>query len=47
MGIPYRLVISPKTLEHDSVELKSRTASDVEMIEVKNVVDAIKSKIQD
>ena len=44
MGIPYRIVISEKTLAQGEVEVKLRTATDVEMIKIENVVDFIKSK---
>lgn len=45
MGIPYRIVLSPKTIEADSVELKSRTKEEVEMIKLSNIADSIKEKI--
>lgn len=34
IGIPYRVVVSPKTLEQDSVEVKKRSESDAEIVEL-------------
>ena len=45
MGIPYRLVISPKTIEQNSVEIKSRTEEKIEMTEIKKTVEEMKRKI--
>ncbi len=45
MGIPYRIVISSRTLENDSVELKSRTSEDTEMVPLDTISDRILSKI--
>ena len=41
IGIPHRIVISPKTLEQDKVEYKSRTGSDNELI----TVEELKNKL--
>ena len=32
MGIPYRLVVSEKTLEHAKYELKNRTSDDAKLV---------------
>ena len=45
MGIPYRIVISSRTLENDSVELKSRTSEDTEIVPLDTTSDRILSKI--
>ncbi len=37
LGIPYRVVISPKTLEQDKVEFKPRTGSEAELISVEEL----------
>ena len=37
LGIPYRLVISEKTLEQQKVELKARTSEQVELLEITEV----------
>lgn len=37
MGIPFRVVISPKTLEQESVELKSRTEEDVILLKLSDI----------
>jgi prolyl-tRNA synthetase len=38
MGIPYRVVVSPKTLASESVELKLRSEAGFELIPVKEIV---------
>ncbi|TRZ78520.1 prolyl-tRNA synthetase [bacterium] len=38
IGIPYRIVVSKKTIEQDSVEIKGR-GSDVEMIKIEQLID--------
>ncbi len=38
IGIPYRIVVSEKTLEKDSVEVKERSKKDVELIKIKDVL---------
>jgi prolyl-tRNA synthetase len=45
MGIPYRIVLSPKTIEQDSVELKSRTSEDTELVKLDSIIEIIKEKI--
>lgn len=45
MGIPYRIVLSPKTIENDSVELKSRTSDETELVKLDSILNIIKEKI--
>jgi prolyl-tRNA synthetase len=45
MGIPYRIVLSPKTIEQDSVELKSRIEDNSEMTKRSEIVKIIQAKI--
>src|SRR3989338_1387239 len=42
LGIPVRLVVSPKTLEKDSVELKMRTSSQASMLVISELVAFLK-----
>ena len=39
IGIPYRIVVSKKTIEQDSVEVKGRDGSEVEMIKIEQLID--------
>ncbi len=41
LGIPYRLVVSAKSLQNGQVELKERTSSDVTMVGVEEVVKSL------
>jgi prolyl-tRNA synthetase len=43
IGIPYRLVISEKTIESGQFELKKRTENSVEMVPRKNLIKALAS----
>jgi prolyl-tRNA synthetase len=45
MGIPYRVVISDRTLENDQVELTDRSTGHSEMIKISEIVSNITSKI--
>ncbi len=45
MGIPIRLVLSQRTLEEDSVELKSRASDETENISLDTIVEKIKQQI--
>ena len=47
IGIPNRLVIGEKSLNENKVEFKSRTESNPEMINIPDLIQFIKSKIQD
>ena len=42
IGIPYRIVVSEKTLAKNSVELKERAKSSVKLIKIKQIVKLIK-----
>jgi len=42
IGLPYRLVVSPKTLEKDSVEVKKRDGDKEELIKLKKVLGFFK-----
>jgi prolyl-tRNA synthetase len=46
-GIPFRLIISPKTLQEDSVELKYRdNRQEARKIKIADIVDVLKKEIQ-
>ncbi len=45
MGIPYRVVVSNRTLKSDSVELKSRTSDETENVLLADITSVLKSKI--
>jgi prolyl-tRNA synthetase len=38
IGIPYRVVVSAKTLEKDSVELKERSKAEAELVNIKDLI---------
>ena len=42
IGLPVRLVVSPRNLRQDAVELRGRTAEDAEMAALDDVVDAVR-----
>lgn len=42
IGIPYRVVVSAKTLANNSVELKNRDRNDVEMVKIENLLGVLK-----
>jgi prolyl-tRNA synthetase len=42
LGIPYRLVVSAKTLEHNQVELKQRTSQEVTLLALDQVKKSLK-----
>lgn len=44
IGIPYRLVISPKTVEKQSVELKLRNEKDFKLINLSEIIGILNSK---
>jgi prolyl-tRNA synthetase len=44
-GIPLRLTISPKTLEANQIELKTRGGDGSEMIDLNNAVDLVADKV--
>ena len=43
LGMPYRIVVSEKTLAADEVELKPRTSTDIVMIKINKLIDYLKS----
>jgi prolyl-tRNA synthetase len=45
MGIPFRLILSEKTVKADSVELKRRDLDKTELIKIKKLADYLKKKI--
>lgn len=46
IGIPYRLVVSEKSLEEDSVEVKLRVEDETELISTDKITEEIKNRIQ-
>lgn len=46
MGIPYRIVISQRSLEADSVEVKNRASGEVQMVPLKEIVRFITDSVQ-
>jgi prolyl-tRNA synthetase len=43
LGIPYRLVISERTLKENSVELKERAKEKAKLVKIKDLPSQIKS----
>ena len=41
IGIPYRIVVSAKTLKEDSVELKRRDSDEIEMIKIEKLISKL------
>ncbi len=46
IGMPIRIVISPKSLENNCVEIKNRMTGDVSKVNVDNILEAIKDLIK-
>jgi prolyl-tRNA synthetase len=46
-GLPFRLVISPKSLEAGGYELKARTSADTKIITRDQLLDSLKKSLQD
>ncbi len=42
LGIPYRIVVSEKTLEKDSVEIKERAKTTIKLVKIKTLVSELK-----
>ena len=42
IGCPYRVLVSGKTLEQDSVELKKRNSEEVEMLKIADLINRLK-----
>ena len=47
LGIPLRVVISPKTLEAGQVEFKLRGSGDVQLLDVANAAAAVAAKVKE
>ena len=47
IGVPYRIIISPKTLAEDTVEFKSRNGEEKKVIPYEKVVDIISQRIKE
>jgi prolyl-tRNA synthetase len=45
LGIPFRLTVSPRTLEKDGVELKKRSEKDAEIVPLPGIMEKIKESI--
>jgi len=43
IGIPYRIIISEKTLKVDSVELKERNKQETELVKIKDLIKLLKN----
>ena len=46
IGLPFRITVSPRTLEKDSVEFKKRTEKDVENVPLQEIVKKLKKLIE-
>ena len=44
IGIPFRLVVSPKTLEANRVELKRRTGGDAELLSLAEIIPLLEDR---
>jgi prolyl-tRNA synthetase len=44
IGIPYRVIVSPKTVEKDSVELKKRNSDENQLVKITELVKVLNSK---
>lgn len=45
MGIPIRVVVSERNLEQGKIELKNRTSTDIEMVEIGSLTNIIKERL--
>jgi prolyl-tRNA synthetase len=43
IGIPTRILVSDKTLENDSVEIKSRNSDDTKIVKIKDLAESLKN----
>ena len=43
IGIPYRIVVSKKTLEKDSVEIKKRNSKKMELVKISKLIEKLKN----
>ncbi len=46
VGIPYRAVVSPKTIEQESVEVKERGEEKIQMIKIKSLVEFLSDEAE-
>jgi prolyl-tRNA synthetase len=46
IGIPFRVIVSPKTLEKGSAELKRRGQKDSELVALANLAEVLKTRIE-
>ena len=46
IGLPYRLVVSEKTLKEDSVEIKKRSEKDFQLIKIKDLSKYLQGEIK-
>jgi prolyl-tRNA synthetase len=44
IGLPYRVIVSPKTIEQDSAEIKKRQEEKSKLVKIKGLVAALNSK---
>ena len=42
LGLPLRIVVSPRNLKRDAVELKLRTSTEAEMVPLDSAVDCVR-----
>ena len=47
LGLPYRLVVSPKSLESGGYELKARTSTDTRIVTKDQLLESLKKSLQD
>jgi prolyl-tRNA synthetase len=47
IGIPYRLVISDKTIAQNSVEIKKRTENNIQLMSTEEVVNTLVNNNRD
>ena len=45
IGLPFRVTVSPRTLEKDSVELKQRTEKESQVVPLADIVAKIKAAV--
>ena len=43
IGIPYRVIVSNKTIKEDSVEIKKRNSDKPELVKINNIIDKFKN----
>jgi prolyl-tRNA synthetase len=45
IGLPFRITVSPRTLEKDAVELKQRAEKDLQIVSLKEIIAKLKGLI--